>query len=299
MKLAKAVAIAGLALILLGVLLAFIPMTQERWESRSEVLTEGKDISVIGSREYSVTLTYLFLREPENYRDIEVKGYVEGSGPYDLTVGQYVRASNVTRYEFAFSPRAEEVKRGIEMVIRSRATKRVEEDFIVTTVTLYSFSENNWWFAVPLFAPRARVPVRITGRAEEATGRAINLYLLDKENFERWRAGLPFEAYFAGKGLPSYTVDITIPPEKIDKEVYYVVERVGKAGFDAPELKCYINLKKAYEAPEDITVSYRVEMTWEEVTYAHVLGGLFVGALLFGLGFLLLIAAALLKIILR
>jgi len=41
-------------------------------------------------------------------------------------------------------------------------------------------------------------------------------------------------------------VSFTIPPERCDREVYYVVERVGEAGFEVPELKVYIGLRKEY-----------------------------------------------------
>jgi len=77
------------------------------------------------------------------------------------------------------------VKEGLEMVITNKTMRRVEGEFLVETVKLASFMENYWGLVVPLPAPEVKVPVVVRGSAEEAGGHLFNLYLLDKEGFER------------------------------------------------------------------------------------------------------------------
>ena len=183
------------------------------------------------------------------------------------------------------------------MVIINRAKEKVTEDFIVETITVPGFMESHWWLETPLL--EEGIPIEVRGTATESGGRSFNLYFLDKENFEKWEAGLPFDAYFAGRGSSSYTFSFTIPPEKSNKLVYYVIERVGGAGLNAPELKVFIESEKTYERPADIEVSYRVEMTWEERVYGQAVAGLILGEGLVALGVLLLIAALILWIIFK
>ena len=199
--------------------------------------------------------------------------------------------------KFEFSPKPQEVREGLEMVIINRAKERVTEDFIVETITVAGFMESRWWLETPLL--EEGIPIEVRGTATETGGRSFNLYFLDEKNFGKWEAGLPFDAYFAGKGSPSYTFSFTIPPEKSNEPVYYVVERVGEAGFNAPELKVFIESEMTYEKPVDIEVSYRVEMTWEERIYGQAVAGLVMGGGLIALGVLLLIVALILWIIFK
>jgi len=301
MRLAKAVALAGLALVVLGIIMALLPATQEVWEKESEILAEGKAKVYTWGEDYTVLLTYPLLMSPEDYRNLVVRGRVEeASGrPFDLIIEPYVRAENVSSYEFEFSPEPQEVREGLKMLIVNRAMERVTEDFLVETVTLYEWMKSHWWFVAPLPPLATEVLVYVSGTATESGGHAFNLYFLDKENFEKWKAGLPFDAYFKGTGSSSYTFSFTVPPEKSTKEVYYVVERVGEPKPGAPELRVFISSKKTYEKPVDIEVSYRVEMSWEERSYAPVLGGLVLGGGLLLLGIVLLIAAAILRFVFK
>ncbi|GEM_PF-3517954 len=299
MKLAKAVALVGLVLIALGVALGIALIGQEVWEQKSEILASGKVKVYASIGEWTVTLTYPLLMSPKNYRNLVVRGYVEevSGRPFDLTIEPYVIVRGVSRYEFKFSPKPDEVRKGLTMTIANKAKEKATEDFVVETVVVYGLSKSHWWFKVPLL--KRGILVRVNGTATETSGHPFNLYFLGKENFERWRAGLPFDAYFAGTGRSSYIFGFAIPPEKSNEVVYYVVERVGESGLKAPELRVFIDSEKTYEKPVDIEVRYRVEMSWEERSYAHVLVGLVLGGGLAFLGALLLVAAALLRFVFK
>jgi len=298
-KLAKAIALVGLIFIFLGFLFVFIPASQEVWEHKKELLSSGKLTVYSWMIKQTLPITYPLLMDPENYRNITIRGVVEGTGPFDLLIDPYVNSTHKTKFEFSFTPTPQEVTHGLQMIIVDKAMKRMEDTFILETIELPGFMKNMYRVITPLFAPKIKVPVVISGRIEETGKQPINVYLMDKENFEKWRAGLPYNVYFAGRATSSYNVNITIPSEKCDQEVYFVLERIGEASFQAPQLKVFTSLKKAYEEPADIEISYRVEMEWDEKTYAHVLGGLVVGGSLFFFGFLLLIVAALVRFIFK
>ncbi|RLF00137.1 MAG: hypothetical protein DRJ59_07425 [Thermoprotei archaeon] len=425
MRLPKILVIAGLIFIAIGAIVALVPITQEVWEPKSKVLVD-KATTVYAGAEHTWPLTYLFLR-PENVRDLVVRGYVEEKKgrPFDLKIENgkvYVEATNVSgRHEFEFSPTPEELEEGLKLrVLNNRATIEVVEDFIVETLTVYSFSDSSYLLRAPLLKPPKSVPVEITGTAEGARGYSFNLYVLDERNYERWEAKVPFEAYYEGRNASSYEFTFTVPAEKCTKYVYFVVERLPvielkketlidetltiyrwmkysywfvrplykspakngivvkgtaeeakghlfnlyfldetnferyKAGLTyksywegkrrssykfeftiplekateylyyvvervmpgvklnvyisatkswyediRPRLSVMIDTKKSYTKPIDITVRYHVEASWEERTYAHVLAGLFAGAILVGLGFILLIASAIAKYVFK
>ncbi|RLE95023.1 MAG: hypothetical protein DRJ96_09030 [Thermoprotei archaeon] len=214
---------------------------------------------------------------------------------FDLIIEPYVRAEAVSRYEFEFSPKPEEIREGLEMVIVNRATERVREDFMVETVELPGFAKLGWWAGAPFKTPPVEggVEVLVNGTATESGGRVFNLYVLDVENFERYGAGLAFEAYFKGTGSNSYTFNFTIPPEKCAETLYLVFERVGEPGAESPELEVFVDSEVAYEKPVDIVVQYRVKVSWEERSYIHVPKDPLLGLIV--LGVVLLIAAAVLK----
>ena len=424
-RLPKALAIAGVVLIILGIITVLSPTAQEIWESESKLLLSGTDsIYAEGKREW--LLMYPFLR-PKDVRNLVVRGYVEEKlrRPFDLELANskvYVEATNVSgRHEFEFSPTPEELEEGLKLrVLNNRATIEVVEDFIVETLTVYSFSDSDYLSRTPLLIPPKQVPVEITGIAEGTVGYAFNLYVLDERNYERWKAKVSFEAYYEGRNASSYEFTFTVPAEKCTEYVYFVVERLPvielkeeilidetltiyrwmkysywfvrplyrlpakngvvvkgtaeeakghlfnlyfldetnferyKAGLTyklywegkrrssykfeftiplekateylycvvervmpgvkldvyisatktwyediRPRLSVMIDTKKSYTKPIDITVRYHVEASWEERTYAHVLAGLFAGATLVGLGFLLLIASAIVKYVFK
>jgi len=293
MRIAKFTAVLGVIFIMFGVLFAVSPATQENWRTKSMVLADDTVEIYTFFNKHTVILTYPFLKSSKDYRNIVVKGSIEGTGAFDLTIGQYVNIENATEYEFSFSPRPSEIFNGIKMVIVNRAMNKTIEDFIIDTVTLYSFMKSYYWFKTPLPIPARKVPVEVVGTAESKY--KFNIYFMDHENFERWKAGLLFKAYFVGAEKSSYNFSFTVPAEKCDKELYYIIERSGPTGSNAPTIKVFICSKIAYLKPVDIKVHYHVEMTWEEKSYAHIFAGLALGAFFIILGMVLLIVALILK----
>jgi hypothetical protein len=421
MGLPKIVAIAGLAAIVLGVVLALAPAAQEVWKARSELLKSGGDAV---SPRLNHTILLVSLTVPEGARNLVVRGHVEEAGgrPFDLEVTNgrvYVRAANVSSYNFTLSPSPAELRAGLHLVIaNTRAAAPVTESLVSEVMTVAGFSNVSYTFVRPLVMPPRKVPVEVRGIAVERAGRKFNLYIVDEGNLALLRAGMPLRAYYAGRGSSRYEYSFVIPAERCDEPVYFVVERVpelarreenftltlrvfpyaerdfwfyplllfksvggvtlagravetggrafdlfilSKEDFDRywagaqplspyfagtgkplyefsftvpagrarepvyfvvrrlpstppnvtlnvlvegrkewseeyrPELAVLINATKSYPKPVDITVRYTIEASWEERSYAAVLGGMLAGGVLAGLGLLLLIAAAVLK----
>ena len=425
MRLPKILVIMGLIFITIGAIVALVPIIQEVWEPRSKVLVD-KTATVYAGDEHTLPLTYSFLR-PEDVRDLVVRGYVEEveGRPFDLEITNaktYVKAENVPgRHEFKFSLAPEELTKGLTMrIVNVRATAHFTENFVVGTVDVLPFIGAHPIRSIPLFMPLRKVPVEINGTAKEVKGYAFNLYVLDKENYERWMAMATFKAYYEGRNASSYEFTFTVPAEKCTEWIYFVVERapiielkkdilidetltlywwmeywywsvhplyeppakdgvvikgtaeeakghlfnlyfldetnleryIADLTFDPycegkrrssykfeftiplekateplycviervtpgvklnvhisatktwyedirPRLSVMIDTKKSYTKPIDITVRYHVEASWEERTYVHVLAGLFAGATLVGLGFILLIASAIVKYVFK
>jgi len=67
-------------------------------------MLQSDKVKVYASLTREVLITYPPLMDPENYRDIVIRGRVEGTGPLDLSIEPYVSTTNVTSYEFSFKP---------------------------------------------------------------------------------------------------------------------------------------------------------------------------------------------------
>ena len=230
MKLSKVLTITGLTLIIVGAIIIFIPITQELWVSKSDILV-SKTVSLPPMWKKELLLTYPFSSEPENYKDLVVKGYVESVDglPFNLVIGNaktYVTAKKVIKYEFVFSPTPTELKKGLKLKLLNVASTQVTEDFITEAITISEWEYYDYTFATPLFLPPKEVPVRIEGRASESEGYKFNIYIVDKKNFERLIAGVPFRAYYVGKNASSYKFKFTVPASKCSESLYFVVVRV-------------------------------------------------------------------------
>jgi hypothetical protein len=230
MRLAKIIAIAGLALILLGVVLAAALMAQVTWEPKSDTLV-SESTTVSAWFNYTRPFSRLFARA-EDVRNLVVKGHIEEAGgrPFDLEVSNgkvYAKAANVSSYDFKISPSPAELSAGLKLVIANvRAAAPVTESFVKETVTVASFANTSYTFAIPLVLPPRKVPVEVRGIAKEKSGYKFSFYAVDKDNLALLEAGAPFKAYYAGKGAPQYEYSFVVPAEKCTETVYFVAERV-------------------------------------------------------------------------
>jgi len=422
-SLSKVIAIAGIALVFLGIIIALVPTTQEIWEEKSYVLAD-ETTKISTWLNHTDILTYYFTK-PKDVRNLVVKGFIEevDNKPFDFEITNtkvFVKAVNVTRYEFNFSPTPQELSNGLKMVIsNNRAYELVREDFIVESVEVPKWSDYASTFPKSMLTFTARkAPIKISGTVEGGNYR-FNVYVLDGKNYERWKAGQPYNAYFEGKNKTSYSFEFIVPKEKCGESLYVIVEKIpvpkeeeistsisvsrfladwysfiypvslteeptsdvlvtgsaiessnhpftlyilneddferykggieplkpyflgrGRSSYDFSfkvprdraseslylivkrevsnvdlkvyvegtakysstkgyELSVLVNTERVYAEPVDINVRYHAEASWERRTYAHVFGGFILGRLLAGLGFVLLIASAVVKYVLK
>ena len=190
MELSRAMALAGLALITLSIIILAVFRAISWARTEAYVSQEGGSLLVYASARCTHSIKVCSLpKSPGNYGNVLARGYVEevSGRVFDLIIEPYVRAEAVSRYEFEFSPKLEEIREGLEMVIVNRATERVREDFMVETVELPGFAKLGWWAGAPFKTPPVEggVEVLVNGTATESGGRVFNLYVLDVENFER------------------------------------------------------------------------------------------------------------------
>jgi len=202
-----------------------------------------------------------------------------------------VKAENVSGYIFFFPINYSELGRGLKMTIVNMALENVTEEFFTDTIEVYGNS--TYSSKTPLTFP-PKTSIAISGKAEEISGQKFNLYILDKQNFEKWKAGLPFRSYFNGKGKSLYMFTFTIPREKYNSPLYYVIEKTEP---NKPTLKVSISMNRSYLKPVNIKVQLCIELRWHEKSYAHVLEYAMVGLNAGIIGILFLASAAVLHII--
>ncbi|RLE58681.1 MAG: hypothetical protein DRJ32_05980 [Thermoprotei archaeon] len=255
-------------IIAVTMILSQILMNIEFWEQKVYVL--ANDSVMLGAffTDREIWLSHYFFKSSDNYRNIIVRGYVNGTGPFDLYIGSYVKAVNVTSYNFSFSPKFSEIKKGLKMVIVNKAMYETTKDFIDKTITIYEHMSYCWEAKSPLFLPIVRVSVRIEGYAVEKNGRAFNIYFMDWENFNKWSSGESFNAYYVGTGASRYNFSFIVPKDKCDNLVYCIVERVP-SGEEKVALEIYVKATKTYYELVNNNISYYVEVRWEEKEYVY------------------------------
>jgi len=121
MNLPKVLAIVGVILLIIGLVFAFVPVTQEVWQEKSYLLaSETTEISpYIGHQEL---LTYLFL-SPEDVRNLKLQGTLKsiegGNFSFEVTDGElYFKAENVSEKSFEISVEPEELTNGLWLKIK-------------------------------------------------------------------------------------------------------------------------------------------------------------------------------------
>ncbi len=295
MKFTEFIGLIGLTLIFLSLVVALIPFTYEEWSPKAVIL---KDSTITIHEAYSDTISYTLQLPLANRRNLTVFGcigvldeYPDVRESFSLYIDSYVKAENVSGYIFSFPINYSELGRGLKMTIVNMALENITEEFLTDTLTVY----NNSAYAskTPLTFP-PKTSIVISGRAEEMNGQKFNLYILDEQNFEKWRAGLPFKSYFNGTGKSLYIFTFTVPREKYNTNLYYVVEKME---LNEPTLKVLISMNRSYLKPVDIKVQLFIELRWYEKSYAHILEYAMAGLNAGVIGILFLASAIVLHII--
>jgi len=130
-----------------------------------------------------------------------------------------------------------------------------------------------------VFIPEESRDITVSGTIKEIRGGTFDLYVFNKRNYDLWVAKASYKAFMDAKDISSTAVNFSPTREDVMNALYFVA--VNKNPFGGP----------------DISVEYSIKISWNEKSYAHVLGGLVLGGLLGGLGFLLIIVSAVAKVV--
>jgi len=121
--------------------------------------------------------------------------------------------------------------------------------------------------------------ILVSGTVRELKGATFDLYAFDKRNYELWAAKASYKAYVEVKDVSSYSLSFSPTREDVTSLLYLVA--VNKNSILGPS----------------ISVEYSIKIAWSERSYSAFLGGLFLGILLGGLGFVLIIVSAVVKVV--
>jgi len=124
------------------------------------------------------------------------------------------------------------------------------------------------------FIPEGSRNIEVNGIAKELNAKTFDLYVFNKRNYELWIANASYQAYVQARDISSYTLAFSPTRDDVVNLLYFVV--VNRNPILGP----------------NVSVEFSVKMSWDERSYAAVLGGFVLGGFLGGLGFLLIIVSA-------
>ncbi|MBS7633306.1 hypothetical protein KEJ15_06795 [Candidatus Bathyarchaeota archaeon] len=310
MKVPKIMAIIGIVVIVLGLVIAIVSTTTEVWNPKSDTL--AREVATV----YSQSHYWPLLRPqyiPEESRNLMINGYVEGlkGRTFDLYVFNkvnyelwkagaaykaYLEAINVTSHSFSMPVRREDVGEGLRLVVSNIYAKELATKSLVDeVVTVYQWMNYTWPLIFPPFIPEEPTEVKVSGTAKETRNQRFNLIILDHKNYDLWKAGQPYNAFYEMRNGSTCSFTYPLTSEQAKKSPYFIVQRTEPD----TELKVQISANISYMKPVDISVRYDVDISWEEKSYAQVLGGLILGGGLIVLGAILMIVAAVVKYVFK
>jgi len=310
MRVPKVFAIIGLVVIILGMALAVIPTTIEVWIPKSGTLTE--DIATVHPQldYYPLALAPYISQESRN---LEVNGtvkelkgrtfdfYVFNKVNYERWKAEasyetYFQAENTSSCVFSFAATREDLSAGLRFVaLNIYAKELAQEPWIDNMFTIYEWMDYYYMPYIYPYVNMEQLPILVEGSAEELAGGKFNLIILDDENYDLWRAGQSYNAFYEARETTACSFSFHLTPEQVKGSIYPVVERVEQGA----NLNVKLLANISYMKPIDISVQYDVTVTWEEKSYSQVLGGLLLGGGLLVLGVILMIASAVVKYVFK
>ena len=114
----------------------------------------------------------------------------------------------------------------------------------------------------------------ITGNIQEVKERGFNFYIFDPENYEYWKAKMPYKAYIEKKGGSKYVFEFMPTKQDYDK-LRFVVE----------------NLTPDVGSP-DLVFKLSATLTWKQMSASTQFTRVAVGFFFSGIGLVLLIGAS-------
>ncbi|MEM1520206.1 MAG: hypothetical protein QXK42_01555 [Candidatus Korarchaeum sp.] len=208
----------------------------------------------------------------------------------------YLKATNVSLYEFSLHIRREDVT-DLRLVVSNVYARELETEVLLDEVIkVPSWMGYYLYFTPPLSLklPILRRPMEVKIEGTAVGNRAFNLIILDGENYDRWREGLSYNAFYEMRNMSTCSFTFKLTPEQHGESLYLVAQRT-----EPTDLSVWISANMSYMKPVDISVRYNADISWEERSYAPVLGGAILGGLLLFLGLVLMIAAAVVRYVFR
>jgi hypothetical protein len=307
-RLSKILAIIGLVAIVLGVAISLIPTTVEVWTPRKATLVKKVVTVYPRQSDYILALAPFIPKESRslmiNGTVKELKGYtfdfyIFNEFNYELwkagaSYEAYFQRKEVSSCSFSFSLRREDTTEGLRFVAVNKYAKvAAQKQWFDQVLSIYEFMDYNLLPFIYPYVDTEQLPISVRGRAEEMAGRRFNLIVLDGKNYDLWRVGQPYSAIYEARGVTDLSFSFFLTPEKVEGLIYFIAERVEPN----VRLNVKVSADMSYEKPVDISVENDAIITWEEKSYAHVLGGLALGTGLFLLGLVLLFVAVVLKLV--
>jgi hypothetical protein len=132
-----------------------------------------------------------------------------------------------------------------------------------------------------ILMPEGSKDILVTGTVRELKGGRFDFYAFSKKNYELWVAKASYKVFVEAKDVSSYSVSFSPTREDVTNALYLVV--VNRNPVLGPS----------------ISVEYSIKISWSERSYSQVLGGLVLGMLLGGFGFLLIVISAAMKFVFK
>jgi hypothetical protein len=132
-----------------------------------------------------------------------------------------------------------------------------------------------------VFMAEGSKDILVSGTVRELKGVRFDFYAFNKKNYELWVAKASYKSYVEVKDVSSYSVSFSPTREDVASALYLVV--VNKNPVLGPT----------------ISVEYSIKISWSERSYAQVLGGLVLGMILGGFGFMLIVVSAVMKFVFK
>jgi len=170
-------------------------------------------------------------------------------------------AKHVSAYSLSFSPTKQEVTDGLRLVVSNiYAQERKEESLINTTIKLFPYSDQTFWFSSPVLMIGYKSELNVKGTAREIHGYRFDIYVLDRRNYDLWSTSRSYFAYYEARGTTSYDFSFAVAREKSGESLYFIVKRLEPN----IELDVDVTATGSWLAPTTLSVEYDLKISWKE-----------------------------------
>jgi len=132
-----------------------------------------------------------------------------------------------------------------------------------------------------VYIPEGSKDILVSGTVRELKGGRFDFYAFNKKNYELWVAKASYKAFVEVKDVSSYSLSFSPTRDDVANALYLVaVNRNPVLG-------------------SSISVEYSMKISWSERSYGTALGGLVLGMILGGFGFVLVVVSAAMRLVFK